>query len=119
MPNENQKTLSLLYGDTVDYPAPRAVKKDELLWLGDRAAVACSDIAKGATGKVYVHGPFFDFNDIGVDIPEGGRVFYDFKRRRYAPADTPGARCIGVADLPCLARERFLAFTLNGTPIKR
>ena len=115
----NEQTVALLYGEPADYKSPCAVGKDELVWLGDKAGVTCSAIAAGATGKVYVRGPFFEFGDVGVEVPEGACVFYDFARRRFVPADTPGAHCIGTADLSCFTNDGFLAFTLNGTPQRR
>lgn len=104
----------MIFGDTENYRATTSVKAGQLMQLGTRGAVACADIAKDATGKVFVSGCFFFDCENEYEVEETEPVAYDFKRNRFAPIDIKGSLVFGEALFATPKGSKFIGLALSG-----
>jgi len=104
----------MLYGVPEHYRATRDVVGGELVQLGTRGAIACTDIPAGKVGEVFVHGDCFFECPAGYTVEEGEPVAYDFSLDTFVPVGTDGGMVVGVALLTTPPDGKIVGLHLNG-----
>ena len=92
-------------GEVLDYtPSDNAVANGEVVSLGTRIGVAGADIAKGATGPLYVEGVFYMDKASGA-VTMGAALYYDVANKKITTVASTGessatAMRFGMAIIP-------------------
>lgn len=87
-------------GEVLDYtPSDNAVANGEVVSLGTRIGVAGADIAKGATGPLYVEGVFYMDKASGA-VTMGAALYYDVANKKITTVASTGESSAKVDNIP-------------------
>lgn len=87
-------------GEVLDYtPSDNAVANGEVVSLGTRIGVAGADIAKGATGPLYVEGVFYMDKASGA-VTMGAAMYYDVANKKITTVASTGEGSAKVDNIP-------------------
>lgn len=87
-------------GEVLDYtPSDNAVANGEVVSLGTRIGVAGADIAKGATGPLYVEGVFYMDKASGA-VTMGAALYYDVANKKITTVASTGEDSSKVDNIP-------------------